>query len=204
MEGAACECSFLGPVEHEHLEKVFHHRSMAHDSDKLPMNQFTRLAPQEASAAQLWRTMVSRYSRLNLTMEKDIFPALSGLAKQINREIKDAYVAGLWKKSLPIDLLWQVSSHKNESQPQWRAPTWSWAHGKNPVDWVNDLNDRHKAQVHLKVWEAKQVPVGENEIGEISSASLVVRAQLCPATLVVYTPEPDAARPQADLVIDGV
>jgi len=35
----------------------------------------------------------------------DIFPALSGIAKQMNREIKDKYVAGLWQKDLPIDLL---------------------------------------------------------------------------------------------------
>jgi hypothetical protein len=54
------------------------------------------------------------------------------------------------------------------------------------------------------VLDAEQVPAGEDDMGEISSASLLVSAQVCPAVLVVYTPKPDATVPQADLVIDNV
>lgn len=88
----------------------------------------------------------------------------------MNREIKDIYVAGLWKRSLPIDLLWEVGLPKNEYLPQWRAPIWSWAHVKFLVNWVDDLNNECEPDLHLKVLEAKQVPVGENDMGEISSA----------------------------------
>jgi hypothetical protein len=75
---------------------------------------------------------------------------------------------------------------------------------KFPVNWVDDLNNEYKPKLHLKVLEAKQVPVGENDVGEISSASLLVSARLWPALLVVYTPKPGALNPKADLVIDNV
>ena len=205
MEGAACECSFLDQVQDEHLDKLLHHRNMAlklkEDSIK---GQAARQALHKTSAAQRWRAMVTRYSRLSLTKEMDIFPALSGLAKQMNREIKDTYVAGLWKKNLPIDLFWEVSlPQKNERPGPWKAPTWSCAHRKVPVHWVDDLANVCEPELHLEVLDAKQVPVGENDMGEISSACLVVNTRLCPVTLVVYTPERDARHPSADLKMGG-
>jgi hypothetical protein len=72
------------------------------------------------------------------------------------------------------------------------------------VNWVDDLNNECEPDLHLKVLEAKQVPVGENDMGEISSASLLVSARLCPAALVVYTPKLGALDPKANLVIDNV
>ena len=112
MEGAACECSFLDYVEDKQLDKLLHHRNMVPERKKIiTEGQAARQAVYETSAAQRWRKVVSRYSRLSLTREIDIFPAISGIAEQMNREIKDKYVAGLWEKNLPIDLLWEVRTN---------------------------------------------------------------------------------------------
>jgi hypothetical protein len=191
-EGAACECFFLDHVEHEHFDKTFHHGNMAPDSKQTLTSQVSLLKLRKASPAQRWRALVSKYSQLNLIKEKDIFPALSGLAKQMNREIKDTYLAGLWKGNLPVNLLWQVTVPKKEKLSQWRAPSWSWVHWKSPVIWVDDLKKQCILELHLRILVTKQDLVGENEMGEISSAWILVSAQLCPATLAVFIPKPDA------------
>ncbi|KAJ9608490.1 hypothetical protein H2200_007478 [Cladophialophora chaetospira] len=77
-----------------------------------------------------WKRVVEEYSELasNLTYERDIFPALSGLASRFSRLLSDEYVAGMWRKHLIQGLLWVVPSSPEGGVPlKWRAPTWSWA-----------------------------------------------------------------------------
>ena len=52
-----------------------------------------------------WVDIVSRYSQLNLTFEKDTFPVLQGIASAIKQERGCQYFAGLWEDSLLKDLL---------------------------------------------------------------------------------------------------
>jgi hypothetical protein len=141
-------------------------------------------------------------ARLSLTTEKDIFPALSGLTKQMNREMNDSYLEGLWKNNSLLDVLWKVNIPRNEWPIQWRAPSWSWAHRQFPVNWADDLRNECEQELHLKIPEASQVAVGENEMSETSLASLVLSAGLCPAILVIYTPKSNPRDPVADLEIN--
>lgn len=73
-----------------------------------------------------WQLMVSRYSLLSLTYEKDIFSAIKGIAKIFQAERKCAYYAGLWEDSSLFDLLWKRGELTTKSGP-YRAPSWSWA-----------------------------------------------------------------------------
>lgn len=52
-----------------------------------------------------WHTIVGIYSRCSLTRAKDKLVAISGLAKRVQSCLSDAYLAGLWKESLPSELL---------------------------------------------------------------------------------------------------
>ena len=54
-----------------------------------------------------WRKTVQDYSVLALTFEKDIFSALSGVAKEHKRIRGCGYFAGLWEDSFVKDLLCQ-------------------------------------------------------------------------------------------------
>ncbi|KAH6708918.1 heterokaryon incompatibility protein-domain-containing protein [Leptodontidium sp. MPI-SDFR-AT-0119] len=78
-----------------------------------------------------WRNMIQEYSRLDLTFAKDRFPALAGLAKQMQSYRKSDYYAGLWADSFIGDLLWEVNYGMFEqAEPREsdnKAPTWSWA-----------------------------------------------------------------------------
>ncbi|KAM0544327.1 hypothetical protein ACHAPJ_011863 [Fusarium lateritium] len=115
FEGSSCECSGddreLGPKQNHQAAVV---NSDCHD----------RL-----------RDIVSEYSRLDLTMERDKLPAVSAIAVQIQRTRSNAnYVAGLWSDSLVRDLLWraQVPSHGRPADKI--APSWSWASVKSEVE----------------------------------------------------------------------
>ena len=80
---------------------------------------------------ELWKQIVTEYTALDLTFPSDRLPALSGLAEAMSRvKLGDEYLCGLWRKSLPVELLWCASdSQPRESRRvggKWYAPTWSW------------------------------------------------------------------------------
>ncbi|OBT81175.1 hypothetical protein VE02_10248 [Pseudogymnoascus sp. 03VT05] len=75
-----------------------------------------------------WYSILEEYSKRNLTVTSDKFPAISGIAAQFAHLTGDKYVAGLWGKDLRVGLLWRCEEPKNSRRPQeFRAPTWSWA-----------------------------------------------------------------------------
>jgi hypothetical protein len=85
-----------------------------------------------------WHTLISAYTTLSLTYDKDRLPAFSGIAKQLVNNAH--YLAGLRRKSLILDLSWRTKpvrepSPQDLSYPsgQYRALSWSWASVERPV-----------------------------------------------------------------------
>ncbi|KAH7090617.1 heterokaryon incompatibility protein-domain-containing protein [Paraphoma chrysanthemicola] len=81
-----------------------------------------------------WFTVLADYSNRKLTFTSDKFPAISGLAKEVNNTLSnitgkgDQYVAGLWIAALPECLLWvPVQPTREGASDTFRAPSWSWA-----------------------------------------------------------------------------
>lgn len=73
-----------------------------------------------------WSWVVETYSSMHLTYSTDILPGLSGLASVYKTLYPDQYLAGLWRSSLVIWLLWK----RLEPGPkplEYQAPSWSWA-----------------------------------------------------------------------------
>lgn len=174
MEAAACECSFLDHVETEHLDKLIHHQCLSQNANR-------------DVVVKRWRQLVTTYSRLKLTYETDKLQALSGLARHMNKWIKDVYIAGLWKSSLPIDMLWETAAPQARPS-KWLAPSWSWASVKSPVHYISGIENPRQPETHLQILETNQVAAGADDMGQLSSASVLVTAQFCVATLLVYTP----------------
>jgi hypothetical protein len=56
--------------------------------------------------AEHWRDIVHSYSLLQLSFAKDKLPALSGIAKLMQRRRNTNYLAGPWEDSLLVDMLW--------------------------------------------------------------------------------------------------
>ncbi|KAK3949504.1 heterokaryon incompatibility protein-domain-containing protein [Pseudoneurospora amorphoporcata] len=159
----------------------------------------------------VWHRLVHDYTRRELTYEKDLFPAISGLAREMSvaraaRAARDAdedmvketvYFAGLWKDSLVRDLCWKVgfentaTDDKDEVKRikawtdralEWRAPTWSWGSVNAPVKF---LGQRYDTKDFLKplceVLDVSCTAAGSDEMGELIAGRLVLRGLLLPA-----------------------
>ncbi|KAE9367060.1 HET-domain-containing protein [Stipitochalara longipes BDJ] len=115
----------------------------------LPPSQLTLYGAADSKYRKfhnIWQRLGGMYGRCDLTEpDTDKLMAISGLARVIQQELDDQYLAGLWKKNLLGDLLWRV--HKTQRKIQgtvpdgmyekrwdfskrsemYRAPSWSWA-----------------------------------------------------------------------------
>jgi len=76
-----------------------------------------------------WRDIIHEYIRKNLTFPEDIFPALEGLARQMQSARKCQYYAGLLEDTTATDLIWIASDEFKETisdaprPAKWHAPT---------------------------------------------------------------------------------
>lgn len=73
-----------------------------------------------------WYNLVSDYVTRDLTNRNDIFPSISGLAREIERQTSNTYAAGIWLEDFHRGLLWQMNGAGIPSKT-YLAPSWSWA-----------------------------------------------------------------------------
>ncbi|KAF2682599.1 HET-domain-containing protein [Lentithecium fluviatile CBS 122367] len=113
-----CECGESGNLHTDLSNKIEHSQIMGRATTK-------------ETFRNRWRNVVQEYSRLDLTFAKDRFPALAGLARQMQTYRKSEYYAGLWADSFIGDLLWEANyGIYEQAEPRESdntAPTWSWA-----------------------------------------------------------------------------
>lgn len=188
-ERTTCECS--------------HALTAWHSGDSLDSKAAHHSSLRSASPTILddtWRAMVMKYTKLNLTFERDIFPALSGLAQDTKLSAKRIrgrylwksvpweYCAGMWEHSMPIDLLWRVYGSLSAPRPkEWRAPSWSWASTASAVKYET-MGGRHITgatvlKTHIEILDVSCSPLRIADYGELSSAHLELRGRLAAAAL---------------------
>lgn len=160
---------------------------------KVIYNQYYWKQLDETRLIKVWHMLVEDYTRLHLTFESDIFPAMSGIAKSFQQHTKSEYVAGMWAKSLLCDLAWHketISSSSTENvewhqRPKaWRAPTWSWASALGPVQFLDIGNGL------VPLCELEEVKCSSYQLdptGELRSGHLLLRGYLI-STSVRYRP----------------
>lgn len=131
--------------------------------------------PKYRELCSTWYSILEQYSKRNLTVASDKFPALSGIAAQFAHLTGDKYFAGLWERDLKIGLLWRCEDPKNSRRPrEFRAPTWSWA--ALDADVLLGFSDRsvvgtlHDAEVVS--WDVK-VP-GRDRFGCVQSGHITL------------------------------
>lgn len=75
-----------------------------------------------------WEYIVQEYTERSLTYQKDKLIALAGIAEELSRVWKDTYLAGLWKRDLIRQLLWDLHWSKDRiftRAGDGLAPSWS-------------------------------------------------------------------------------
>lgn len=80
-----------------------------------------------------WAEMVSDYSRLELTRERDRLPALTGMIDLASKVLPGLHVSGLWELNLADGLFWQPEQRPMARSKEHHAPSWSWASSTKPV-----------------------------------------------------------------------
>ena len=118
-----------------------------------------------------WYELIADYSHRHLTVQSDIFPALSGLVKEIQRHKSWTYVAGLWKEDLQNGLYWEPLEQTAFRDQSYRAPSWSWASIVGPMSHHGN-GDNEGAPVILEV---HTTALGTDRHGRIKDAYLQVQ-----------------------------
>lgn len=131
-----------------------------------------------------WNEIVSNYSKCQVTLAKDRLVAVSGLANDMKRKIRDLgckdtrYFAGLWAANLPLDLAW-VSNYRASRPSQYRAPSWSWASIDGSVRFSHcPLTERDETVFYTSFIRAEVNTRGGPETGEVSYGKMVLRGHL--------------------------
>ncbi|SPO06299.1 uncharacterized protein DNG_08988 [Cephalotrichum gorgonifer] len=138
--------------------------------------------------ARRWLNLVGDYSMLDMTFERDIFPALSGLAKVFRNLMGVGYQAGLWDGFIVPGLLWSPvtgSKKKWGCRPrEWRAPTWSWASSLTVVSFPTAKELLNMCEVVRADCKLR----GPDSTGEIGRGKLVLRGRVFRAKLQYRAP----------------
>lgn len=120
---------------------------------------------------QFWAEMLPFYSNRSLTFPNDKLPAISGLARQIQRVTSADYVAGIWLNDLKRSLNWKPQDDITSCPATYRAPSFSWASIDSPI-FVATAADCLPDTVFVVSWDVQ--PRGQDPFGEIKHASLTL------------------------------
>jgi hypothetical protein len=90
--------------------------------------------PSLATVVRSWDSIVANYTSRHLTQPEDKLPAIGAIAHEFQFVTGDKYLAGLWLRTLPLDLVWYLDRVGRQTyepafaaSPLYRAPSWSWA-----------------------------------------------------------------------------
>lgn len=154
---------------------------------------------EELDLYYLWTRLVESYTACKLTFQSDKLIACSGLAKIIQARIEDEYVAGMWRKYLEHELLWQPEVPNPSQQKKSHLPSWTWASTdrpcrRDPVQYYGTLL--------YKVESVDLQYASDDPTGDILSGRLHLRGTLMPTQLIQSTHE----QPELfwKVVIEGV
>ncbi|KAI1156936.1 heterokaryon incompatibility protein-domain-containing protein [Nemania diffusa] len=138
-----------------------------------------------------WYDIVNDYSGLALSFEKDKLPALAAISQESakGRRVDDRFLAGLWKNSLLLDMLWETYPQTSANGPTQKpvngnAPSWSWASVTSRVKWFMFKNYMfpHYLLDCVKLEAINVEPIGSPYLGRYSRCELVFQAPLITTT----------------------
>lgn len=132
----------------------------------------------EAFVGETWRCLVSDYSFKQLTYQKDILPAIQGLAKRMYTTRRSEYLGGLWRDSLMKDLVWRrimSSWYIDKVHPVNEfAPTWSWAAAGSSFVFDFRYSKDQKSVDLARLLGYNMIPSGDDTFGHLIRGELVL------------------------------
>ncbi len=119
-----------------------------------------------------WYEILEDYCRRDLTFPMDKLPVISGIAATVQKVTDDAYLAGLWQNDIACGLAWRsfhTDRYSYDTQPSYRAPSWSWARSDCRGARPRFLVEKFKAKIHgyVKFISAKVNLRGKDLFGQV-------------------------------------
>ncbi|EPE26537.1 heterokaryon incompatibility protein [Glarea lozoyensis ATCC 20868] len=161
----------------------------------------------ELDTFSTWDLIVSTYSQGKLTYSRDKLVALSGLAARLQKHTNSKYLAGMWRKHLAYQLLWNVGGIQwivSKSRPEiYTAPSWSWASTHGHIEDACVIRHADDREIIMEILAAEVELANEkNPFGQVKGGSLRLRCSLAKAG--VHLEEEPMSRGSFNLFINGV
>lgn len=151
------------------------------DGEKLRRNLGpAHLDTDRYDAYYLWDNIITSYSEGTLSHEEDKLIALSRVAKYMQSILHGTYLAGLWRRCLPSQLLWHYDS-PGTSPSRYRAPSWSWASVNPQTDRGLEAGRFYDEGILAEVVETNIESLGQDTTGQVTGGYLRIRGPLCTA-----------------------
>ncbi len=161
------------------------------------LNQTAHLRPHVLG--HTWNRVVANFLRMDLTIENDRLPAISGLAAAMGEITGDEYLAGIWLSDLHIGLLWcrearpvvkpwttYIEITKLIRPKLYRAPSWSWAAIEGSIIFPTKTYDSNKI---LFSYVAHRIDTeGESPYGPVTKGYLKLQGFVFPVTKHIRLP----------------
>lgn len=125
-----------------------------------------------------WEIIVQLYSPRHATLPSDKLVALSAVAQTYSENVKqhDTYLAGIWRNSMPLSLLWYVPADDRRPGPsEYTAPSWSWASVGGAVRYHDR---RSRVDGDCEIIDARTRTVNSNVFGAVLGGELIVDAKV--------------------------
>jgi hypothetical protein len=135
----------------------------------------------EQDPENCWRLFVRAYSERSLTFLDDKLPAIAGIAAHFQQQTGFHYVAGLWRETLMVDLVWVSWGWEELDNPPStvQAPSWSWAsiHGGVAFD-VEMISEGIPIETHCTIEDGQCNISGQNPFGLVKEGRIEVTGPL--------------------------
>ena len=144
----------------------------------------------EDSFQQKWQSIIELYTSCQLTQPSDKCLAIAGIADEFHSLSETSYVAGLWRESLELGLLWRalVLPDFNGSENRlfrgrattYTAPSWSWLSYGSDIEWF-PFHEAHQ-EILLEIVDIALELHNNNKFGPFKSGHVRARGMLSPVT----------------------
>jgi hypothetical protein len=166
---SSCECGKLDNIKRPH--KVGHHTALQ------------TYTPKQLSF--WWGHLASFYSTKELTFHKDKLPALSGIAKQVQKRKNGAkYLAGLWEDDLLVGLTWHHMYPPGPGSVRRNGPSWSWSSYAGSI-YECFSGACEIANIYIEIHDAGCELIGSDPMGEAKSGYITLTTILEPINVLL-------------------
>lgn len=156
-----------------------------------------------------WYFLLDAYGARRLTEPTDKLPAMSGLARLVQKRTNADYVAGLWSNSMIEGMTWWASGRLAPvSRDEYTGPSWSWA-SYDGIAYRSTY--RPPAICEVLDWHV-DLKYAENPFGGVTSAWVRIRGPVAPLRLskreddehvaqlhrAGFTPQPKVSTPYSE------